>query len=503
MTQSIDSFHLDRFKRFITDALGFPLEDDAAVSLDALLRDRLRASSHAKADAYLEGLRDPILRQREIGAIAQRLTIGETYFFRVPEHFDALAEVALPDRLRSRQAPTPLRILSAGCASGEEAYTIAMLMRERFPEIPPSEVAIAGMDVNPAFLSNARQARFSSWSLRSLAPDRRARYFREQNHSFHLDPDLATAVTFTERNLLADAPAWENEAFDVIFCRNVLIYFSPDACRKALDNLTRALAPGGYLFLGPAESLRGISRAFRLIHSHETFYYQKKPDASVVPAVSASAASALAASAPDASPWVDTVTRASARIARLANRNGRLEGTPSTDRTGEAAWSLTSALERFKQERFAEALDALKALPPEAGGDPEVLLLQAAILTNAGDRPEAERLCRQILALDEFSAGAHYLLALCREQADDLEAAKRHNETAAYLDPAFAMPRLHLGLLAIRGGQLPQARRELERAQVLLSREEESRILLYGGGFNREALMGLCAAEIRRCKEAT
>jgi chemotaxis protein methyltransferase CheR len=105
----------------------------------------------------------------------------------------------------------------------------------------------------------------------------------------------------------------------------------------------------------------------------------------------------------------------------------------------------------------------------------------------------------RLLELDELSAGAHYLLALCREGAGDRAAASHHDQVAAYLDPGFAMPRLHLGLLARRGGDREAARNELGQALVLLQREDASRVLLFGGGFSRDALIALCRAELIRC----
>src|SRR5207249_1702962 len=116
---------------------------------------------------------------------------------------------------------------------------------------------------------------------------------------------------------------------------------------------------------------------------------------------------------------------------------------------------------------------------------------------------EAERVCRHLLELDELNAGAHYLLALCREQAGDARAAVDHNQAAAYLDPGFAMPHVHLGLVARRGGDLETARRELEQAWVLLSREDPARILLFGGGFSRQALAELCRAALTACGSAS
>jgi chemotaxis protein methyltransferase CheR len=153
----------------------------------------------------------------------------------------------------------------------------------------------------------------------------------------------------------------------------------------------------------------------------------------------------------------------------------------------------------LRTEHFTEALDLVQALPPESANDPDVLLLQAVLLAHSGRLAPAEDMCRRLLEIDELNSGAHYVLALCREGARDQSAAASHDQVAVYLDPAFAMPRLHLGLLARRAGDCDAARRELGQALELLQREDASRLLLFGGGFNREALLGLCRAELIAC----
>ncbi len=129
----------------------------------------------------------------------------------------------------------------------------------------------------------------------------------------------------------------------------------------------------------------------------------------------------------------------------------------------------------------------------------DALLLRAVLLTISGDPREAERVCARLFALDELNAEAHYVMALCREHARDLAGAADHDHYALYLDPTFAMPRLHLGLMASRARQPEVARRELARALALLAGEDVSRLLLLGGGFRREALAALCASELRAC----
>jgi chemotaxis protein methyltransferase CheR len=161
------------------------------------------------------------------------------------------------------------------------------------------------------------------------------------------------------------------------------------------------------------------------------------------------------------------------------------------------------ALELLGKERFAEAMELLQALPAESKADLDTQLLLAVLLTNGADLPEAERVCRRVLMLDELNAGAHYLMALCREQAGDSDGAMEHDQAASYLDSAFAMPHLHLGLVAKRSADVRTARRELGHALPLLAREDASRILLFGGGFTRTALVEFCQAELSACGDAS
>jgi chemotaxis protein methyltransferase CheR len=150
----------------------------------------------------------------------------------------------------------------------------------------------------------------------------------------------------------------------------------------------------------------------------------------------------------------------------------------------------------LRQERFAAALDHVRARPAQIV-DADVSLLEAALLVHSGEPATAEARCRQLILTDALNPDAHYLLALCREQAGDFAGADNHDGMAAYLDPDFAMPRLHRGLLAGRRNDDATARRELARALQLLPQEHSRRILLFGGGFTHEALLACCRSSLR------
>jgi chemotaxis protein methyltransferase CheR len=498
-----------RFRAVAASLFGLHFDDDKLDSLAEILRERLEARGHDHARVYLDrlaGRRDA----EEVRVLAGRLTVAETYFFRYLDHFRAFAEVVLPDRTRQQAESRRLRILSAGCASGEEAYTLAVLVREHLAQAASWDVSIRGIDVNPLMIEKASIGRYSAWALRETPPEMRERYFRPHGRDYELDPAVRASVSFEERNLIDDDPAFfRPDAFDVIFCRNVTMYFTPEVMRSTVARLTSSLTVGGFLFLGHAETLRGVSSEHHLCHTHETFYYQRKDADPAPPAPSFGTSEERASpellnrlpstlATGDAS-WVDVIQGASDRIAKLARDSRPSHPAPVPERANGAGWDLRPAVEMLRQERFADALSLLQALPADSRIDSDAQLLRAVVLTNGGRLSEAEAVCAEILSEDDLHAGAHYLVALCREHVGDRHAALEHDQVATYLDAGFAMPRLHLGLLARRAGEADRAKRELERALALLASEDASRILLYGGGFSREALITLCRAELQTC----
>jgi chemotaxis protein methyltransferase CheR len=511
--RAIDDRDADRFRTVIAAGLGLHFDDGKLGFLTEVLRGRLDAR-RTSCGAYVAALASGADSRAELRALAALLTVSETYFLRNPDQFRALAEVALPDRIPVRGASRELRMLSAGCASGEETYSLAIILREHCPELAGWKVSILGLDINPAILAKAKCARYAEWSLRETPAGMRKRYFRAEGTEFVLDETIRSMASFEECNLAnGDANSWERDEFDIIFCRNMIMYLVADAAQLVVDRLTQALAPGGYLFLGHAETLRGLSQEYHLRHTHGTFYYQKRAEGEAPPEAYCSTAGAARPAIReipvlDAS-WVDIIRTASERIESLARdrQPHRVDAhsAPATALGGAGRYppaDLGVALELLRQERYQEALEVVRRLPPGSAADPDAQLLRAVLLTNCGDLPGAEGACRQLLSSDDLNAGAHYQMALCREHAADLRGAMEHDRMAVYLDASFTMPHLHLGLLAKRLGDRPLACRELDQAVQLLRREDASRILLFGGGFSREALREVVRAELRVCGES-
>lgn len=498
---------IEQFRALVSCHLGLQHEDGKLDYLADVMRQRMQSVGRPRFEscsAYLGHLNASPNGAAEWRTLAEQLTVNETFFFRNTDNFLALAEIVLPERIRANAQTKQLRILSAGCSSGDEPYSLAIMVREALPDLDAWDVKIIGIDINPAILLKATQGRYSEWSLRATSDEVRRRYFRADGADFVLASEIQKMVSFEERNLVDEDPLfWAPNAYDVVFCRNVLMYFSRETARGVVGRIRQALRPRGFLFLGHAETLRGITPEFHLCHTNDTFYYQQ-PDACDA------AAKATWAAAPDehaedlmpevelSANWVDVIHHAATRIAKLAAPpvTHKPLGTQPVLTAPPRAWDLSLVLEAVRQERFADALELIGSLPADSNEDPDALLLRAVLLTNHGRLKESEEVCRRLLDLDELNAGARYLMALCREHDGDANGAIEHGQTAIYLDPGFAMPHLHLGILAKRSGDYATAQHELGQALVLLASEDAARILLFGGGFSRDALLQLCRTQL-------
>ncbi|MEV6932250.1 protein-glutamate O-methyltransferase CheR [Dactylosporangium sp. NPDC051485] len=437
-----------RLRRLLAERLGMAFDDKKDTLLAEILQQR--ATQHGLTDrGYLDRL--ATAWTAELSILAEALTINETYFFRNIEQFRALGAVALPERVRVRGPRGRLDMLSVGCSTGEEAYTLAMVAAERLPDL--LDAGIVGLDVNRVALRKAMAGRYSPWSLREAPEPARLRWFKQVPEGVEVDARIRGRVRFVEHNVARDDPVlFAPGTYDVVFCRNLLMYLTPETARAVLERITRALAPGGFLFLGHTDTLGGRPQGLDVHHSHGAFYYKRTQDSPRV-------------AEPPPAPVVRPRPRE--RVLRLV-----------------------------AEERFGEALQELEAITGAEADRPDMWLVRGCVLAHLGQTGRAAQLCRRLLERDALYADAHQLLADCFEGDDNHAAAQQHHRIAAQLDPRFAMPRMRLGLLARRLGDRRHAELELDRAVQLLREETGERIALFGGGFGRSALIALCRAEL-------
>lgn len=207
--------------------------------------------------------------------VVEAMTTNETSFFRDAHPFEAMRTTIVPELLKTRAAKKALNIWSAASSTGQEAYSIAMLLRENFAELANWNIRIVGTDLSDDVLEKARAGRFSQVEMnRGLPALLLAKYFRREGMQWELAPQIRAMATFTKLNLIERWPPLPT--MDVVFLRNVLIYFSPDTKRAILEKIRAVMAPQAVLFLGAAETTMGLDSSFERVQSGNSVYYRLK-----------------------------------------------------------------------------------------------------------------------------------------------------------------------------------------------------------------------------------
>jgi chemotaxis protein methyltransferase CheR len=353
--------------------------------------------------------------------VASALSVGETYFFRDPGQLRLFTDDVLPRLLLARPSDHVLRIWSAGCASGEEPYTIAMLLDERGLL---GRASIVATDISQSALEQARAGVYGSWSLRATPAAAAKRYLEPQGRNYQLCEALRAAVRFERRSLTEGAPASDG-GFDLIFCRNVLIYLTPEACARAAQLLARSMSTGGTLLTGASDPFPELPELWQRTTSEAGVVYRRL-DASE-PHRASSRRQVPHAARAAAAPPAPAVVRAVARAQRV-------EPPPAPDR--QPASPELARSERIRQVAKRDgAAQAVAACREQLNREPlaaELHLLHASLLIELGRDAEAAEALRGLLYLDAGLALGHFLSGLVfRRQGERRKAARAYRRVVA------------------------------------------------------------------------
>lgn len=420
-----------RLKQAIIARTGhFYYQDKDDLLWDRVAR-RLAATRASGSGDYLGRLADPSRGEAEWAALEAEITIGETFFFRYAEQFTALRETILPDLFQRRAETRRLRIWSAGCATGAEPYSLAILISDMLGEaLPDWRISILGTDINETFLEAARQARFGRWALRAVAPGDRDRWFVESGrNTWTLKSQYRSLARFERGNLLdllGPAPPLELADFDLILCRNVLIYFHADTVTQIVEALGRRLAEGGWMLLGHAEPNPGFNQFLSAVSLPGAIAY--RPLGEQPPAETS----------PSPTPW-----------------------TPSP-----APPASPVEQPRVKAAPPSPAPAPRKVVAPMARAN-DASLDEVRSLADAGDYAGAETKLRALLAAEPENAVVHYYAGLVDQALDRLAKAESSFQKALYLDPTFVMARYHLGLARLARGHTAAGRKAIAVAATM------------------------------------
>lgn len=265
----------DALRALIYDHTGIYFRDNKRYLLESQVGRRLKALDLPSYEAYLDLVQNG-QRHSELPHLVNAITINETFFFRHPKQYRAIAETLVPtliDEQRARQ----VRIWSAACSTGDEPYTLAMLLNEEVkPHYPGIRFDIMATDINTDVLDTARAGRYGNYAVRNI-PDRYLRkYFNEHEDHYEIDRSVRRMVRFQHLNLTDGTAIRRLRPFHIILCANVLIYFDSDTKQAVITNLYDRLQDGGYLFVGTSETLHGVTRAFQPARFDNTIAYQKQ-----------------------------------------------------------------------------------------------------------------------------------------------------------------------------------------------------------------------------------
>jgi chemotaxis protein methyltransferase CheR len=335
----------------------------------------------------------------QLDTLASYLTVGETYFFREPKAFEALATEILPALIQKKRGHEQrLRLWSAACSTGEEAYSLAILVRQVLPDWQDWQISILGTDINRRALEKARHGVYGEWSFRDTPGSFRERYFDvTEDGRYSVRPDIRRCVRFAHVNLAQDgfpSLATDTNAMDIVFCRNVLIYFEPTQTTALIAKLRRSIVEDGWLVVSPSEYSQTLFAGFATVNFPGTVLYRKT-------------------TSPE----------------------------PQARARDEASMPPPLPIALANPTAFA----------PRPVLKPEDFARLTRSRANEGRLDEALAWSERWIVADKLDAVAHYLHAMVLQEQGDREQARRSLERAIYLEPGFVLAHFALGNLAGHG----------------------------------------------------
>jgi len=347
-------------------------------------------------------------------ALLPLITVKESFFYRTPEHFAAIARVVIPRLAEQRRAIRRLSIWSAGCSRGEEPWTLAMVLAQA-PELAGWEWQVTATDVDEEALASAREGAYGERAVRMLPAQLRAAFLNQVPGGFQVSPTLRDRVRFHHQNLVQDPPPAGGAPFDLVMLRNVLIYFSPEVQKRVVARIENSLTRDGYLFVGPSETLWPVTQALQPMDLGDCFCYQptSRPAERLLPNPSSRAAAQSCPQGQRPSPVLKPATAAAARrptrpciegLPRAAAENHRV--TPE-----EPTFGPDLVIERISAGELEAAAAALAVARDRDAGNPELHALAGLVHDLLGAVSQAQACYRAALYLDAQLFQVHLLLA--------------------------------------------------------------------------------------------
>jgi chemotaxis protein methyltransferase CheR len=478
----------ERFRDFILDRIGLDFQEDKRVMLGRGLAQVMDFIGSANLDELYRRLNSlpttSVLWDQVIGV----LTVGETYFFRNTSHFDALAKHILPALVAEREhSNRRIRIWSAGCASGEEPYSLAMLLNETIPNLESWNILILATDINREALKKAQEGRYNAWSFRGVEKHVQDKYFRLGGNQFIISDKIKQMVSFDYLNLVRDPfPSLTNNtnAMDIVLCRNVTIYFGEPTTRAVIKKFHTCVVDGGWLIPGPSEPNMLYYTDFTARNFPGTVIYQKptaikpKPVFAVMPTLGALPSQPALTASPAPTPALARTTPTSAAAKT------------------QAPDLYEQALALVHAGNADDALNKLYAKIDENAKFSPAYFTLGKIYANKGNLEEAQHWCERAIRLDKMHPEPYYTLSMVYQQHGLLDMAIEALKKTIYLDREFVLAHYNLAQIYRHQGDKLQSRRELQNVQRLLQTKPRQDPVPEGDGLIVARLLELVEGEL-------
>ncbi len=462
-----------QFKAIIAEHTGLALRSQDDAKLVRSVKKRTAVLKIASPDEYLRRLAAPTNGfKAEWQKLILMLTTNETFFFRDRGQFQLLRDHIFPQIIHKHRRDRTLRIWSAGCSTGEEPYSLAVLINELIPDWRSWNILLLGTDIDAAAIQKAQTGVYSDWSFRMVDPGIQKRYFKNSS-GWKPDPRIRSMVTFRTGNLRTDVfpdRASHIHDMDLILCRNVFIYFTHDAIAAVLKKFKATLAHGGFLMTGHSE-LHGQNLHDLSIRSFQRGTVYQRDNNAAKGGRSLPAHPLIAPS--------NTLKRGLAPIASAARRfQPHITGDPLITKPLSASASTIQASPGQPLTPKGSTLAANQSSPADgddtAGAtrqtvlkeaddsDMKTLYLQARAYANAGSLAEAIACCQKILAIQNADINACHLMACIMQEKGDLESAKTYLKRIIYFHPQDAAAYIEIA-------SLYEAEQDFKRARKMWS----------------------------------
>lgn len=488
MSNQFFDIDLLQLKKFLNQKLGLNFLENQEKELVRKMESAAEKFGYSDLNTFINWLYEKDLNKDQIGKLACHLTIGETYFMREKKGFDFLEQIYLPGLINKRfGSDKRVRIWCAGCATGEEAYSLAITLSQSIPDLKQWKISILASDINLDFLEKAKTAVYTKWSFRNNTPEFIHRYFTcPEPGKFQVIPEIRKMVTFIPFNLASDSYAELNAnmpAFDIVFCRNVLIYFSAKGALKVTNQIFDVLATGGILVVSPVEVSGMISPKFDTINYAGFTIYHKGIVNKEMKTSSVGSIEKLKQNGLENKEQITISPRNSLHlpIQPPIQKTEYREKAPQITASEESKKILSifeTAKKLYDQRKFDETEGILNQYINETGqSDEKSLLLLAKVKANMGKLNEAEFLCKKNLMINKLNPNIYYLLATIMQEQGDDEKAISFLKMALYLNPDFVLAHFLHGTLCLKSGNTSVGNKSFKSALSGLAKFSSDDIL--------------------------